>query len=334
MERATAKRECRRPRPGGQPTAICIDAIQAHGGYGYIDEYPVAGLLRDAISLQARAGGRRLHVARVAERGLGPEGRSPLMTSRSERHRATVFSCSRCCDRGLRSRSRSERRSFSGDFAHGDKLPPEIELAQQFGVSRPTVREALSSLTSAGLIRKVPGVSGGSFVNTATLDSLGRNPRVESLDNIVRLGALDIDELTVHATGARGPGCLMGCRRTAYEHAARRTSRTSSNGRRRRPSTTRRSCRTTETSTSTIASASGNRLLAAFVSAIHDATRPRTVPRASPPRSAGQPSSSTSPSSEPSAPVRRRTPPTPWRSTSSTSCATHPKPEGLNRHDH
>lgn len=53
---------------------ICLDAIQAHGGYGYVDEYPVAGLLRDAISIQARAGGRRLHVARVAERGLGSRG--------------------------------------------------------------------------------------------------------------------------------------------------------------------------------------------------------------------------------------------------------------------
>ncbi len=54
----------------------CLDAIQSHGGYGYIDEYPVAGLLRDAISLQARSGGRRLHVARVATRGLGaPVGR-------------------------------------------------------------------------------------------------------------------------------------------------------------------------------------------------------------------------------------------------------------------
>ncbi|KQT93501.1 hypothetical protein ASG49_00310 [Marmoricola sp. Leaf446] len=54
----------------------CLDAIQCHGGYGYIDEYPVAGLLRDAISLQARSGGRRLHVARVATRGLGePAGR-------------------------------------------------------------------------------------------------------------------------------------------------------------------------------------------------------------------------------------------------------------------
>ncbi|BDH56540.1 acyl-CoA dehydrogenase family protein [Tsukamurella sp. PLM1] len=56
---------------------VCVDAIQAHGGYGYIDEYPLAGLLRDAMGIQARAGGRRLHAARVAERGLGPrKGRS------------------------------------------------------------------------------------------------------------------------------------------------------------------------------------------------------------------------------------------------------------------
>jgi hypothetical protein len=44
----------------------CLDAIQVHGGYGYIDEYPVAGLLRDAVSLRARAGGRRSAVAAVA----------------------------------------------------------------------------------------------------------------------------------------------------------------------------------------------------------------------------------------------------------------------------
>ena len=60
---------------GRAAVANCIDAIQAHGGYGYITEYPVADLLRDAVSLQARAGGRRLHVARVARRGLGaPDG--------------------------------------------------------------------------------------------------------------------------------------------------------------------------------------------------------------------------------------------------------------------
>jgi hypothetical protein len=44
---------------------VAVDAIQVHGGYGYIDEYPVAGLLRDALSLRARIP-RRSSVARLA----------------------------------------------------------------------------------------------------------------------------------------------------------------------------------------------------------------------------------------------------------------------------
>ena len=49
---------------------------------------------------------------------------------------------------------------LNGHFAQGEKLPPETELAHQFGVSRPTVREALGALVSSGLIRKIPGVAG------------------------------------------------------------------------------------------------------------------------------------------------------------------------------
>ena len=82
---------------------------------------------------------------------------------------------------------------LQGEFSQGDKLPPETELAQQFGVSRPTVREALGSLVAAGLIRKIPGVAGGSFVNSVTPGSLSRMLS-ESMDTIVRLGSLDVDE--------------------------------------------------------------------------------------------------------------------------------------------
>ena len=84
---------------------------------------------------------------------------------------------------------------LEGHFAQGDKLPPETELATQFGVSRPTVREALGALVSAGLIRKIPGVAGGSFVNTVTPDSLSQM-LMQSMDTIVRIGALDIAEIT------------------------------------------------------------------------------------------------------------------------------------------
>lgn len=50
---------------------IALDAIQVHGGYGYIDEYPVAGLLRDAVSMRARGGPRRYAVAAIATDRLG-----------------------------------------------------------------------------------------------------------------------------------------------------------------------------------------------------------------------------------------------------------------------
>jgi len=52
---------------------VAIDAIQVHGGYGYIDEYPVAGLLRDALSLRARIA-RRSSVARLAVERFGAAG--------------------------------------------------------------------------------------------------------------------------------------------------------------------------------------------------------------------------------------------------------------------
>jgi GntR family transcriptional repressor for pyruvate dehydrogenase complex len=45
----------------------------------------------------------------------------------------------------------------------GDRLPNELELAQRFGVSRGTVREALRTLASEGLVVTTRGASGGSF---------------------------------------------------------------------------------------------------------------------------------------------------------------------------
>lgn len=47
-----------------------------------------------------------------------------------------------------------------GDFRAGDRLPAERELAEQLGVSRPTVREALIALEVEGIVE----VRGGSGV--------------------------------------------------------------------------------------------------------------------------------------------------------------------------
>ena len=44
-----------------------------------------------------------------------------------------------------------------GDFQVGNRLPSEFELAEQMGVSRPSIREALSALQAMALIESRPG---------------------------------------------------------------------------------------------------------------------------------------------------------------------------------
>ncbi|MFC7016115.1 FadR/GntR family transcriptional regulator [Streptomyces viridiviolaceus] len=46
-----------------------------------------------------------------------------------------------------------------------DRLPPESELLQQYGVSRPSLREALRILEMYGVISLRPGPGGGAVVN-------------------------------------------------------------------------------------------------------------------------------------------------------------------------
>lgn len=53
---------------------------------------------------------------------------------------------------------------FSGELRTGDKLPSERELVQQFDTSRITVREAIKTLETLGLIEIRRGSSGGAFV--------------------------------------------------------------------------------------------------------------------------------------------------------------------------
>lgn len=60
---------------------------------------------------------------------------------------------------------------LSARFGPGDALPSEIRLADQFGVSRVVIREALKGLKSKGLIEIRRGPKGGPFVaqlNTIT----------------------------------------------------------------------------------------------------------------------------------------------------------------------
>jgi GntR family transcriptional repressor for pyruvate dehydrogenase complex len=66
---------------------------------------------------------------------------------------------------------------FSGRYRPGDRLPTEREMAQQFGVSRVTIRDALRALEASGLIRVKVGGQGGPYVAEPDIallsDSLG-----------------------------------------------------------------------------------------------------------------------------------------------------------------
>jgi DNA-binding FadR family transcriptional regulator len=54
---------------------------------------------------------------------------------------------------------------ISGELGEGDPLGHEPELIERFGVSRPSLREALRILEAEGLISVVRGVQGGVFVH-------------------------------------------------------------------------------------------------------------------------------------------------------------------------
>jgi DNA-binding FadR family transcriptional regulator len=57
----------------------------------------------------------------------------------------------------------------------GDRIGTEQELAAEFGVSRPTLREGLRLLASTHLIRSTQGRGGGIFVESTANEGIGRN---------------------------------------------------------------------------------------------------------------------------------------------------------------
>lgn len=58
---------------------------------------------------------------------------------------------------------RLESMLLQGDFLAGQKLPPERQLAEQFSVSRPSLREAIQKLEAKGLLVRKQG--GGTWVS-------------------------------------------------------------------------------------------------------------------------------------------------------------------------
>jgi DNA-binding FadR family transcriptional regulator len=106
-----------------------------------------------------------------------------------------------------------------GVLKPGDKLPPERDLAQQLGVSRNVLREALRSLEMAGVLRLQKGVKGGAFIqegDTSRMNVVMRDmlslgtisvrelseARVQILDVVVRLACANARQTDLDAIEA------------------------------------------------------------------------------------------------------------------------------------
>lgn len=83
---------------------------------------------------------------------------------------------------------------LDGRLSPGDRLPPERELTEQFGLSRITIREALRVLEAKGLIEIKVGAAGGAYVRNANLD-----PIRDNLETMIRLQKVDwLDLIEAH----------------------------------------------------------------------------------------------------------------------------------------
>jgi GntR family transcriptional repressor for pyruvate dehydrogenase complex len=103
----------------------------------------------------------------------------------------------------------------SGALRSGDKLPPERELAERFGVSRGAVREALRALEHTGLVSLHAGARGGAFIGHGNPGLIG-----DSFRNLYRLGSVSLDDLTEARQWLQSTVARIAARRATAEELA------------------------------------------------------------------------------------------------------------------
>jgi GntR family transcriptional regulator, transcriptional repressor for pyruvate dehydrogenase complex len=160
---------------------------------------------------------------------------------------------------------------LAGDFKAGDRLPSEAALAKGFAVSRSTVREALRSLATNGLISTSPGAAGGSFVEGIDHHALAQRFG-ESVANVVQLGTVTYEEVAEVRRILEVPSVRLAARHRTSEHIDRLRGIIE-----REKTLTVTDPEVPELDIAfhqSLAEASGNRMLSALVTALHRVTQP------------------------------------------------------------
>ena len=97
---------------------------------------------------------------------------------------------------------------LSGRIRPGERLPGERQLCEEFGVGRPTLREALRSLEAVGMIEVRPGKGGGSYAVTPSESTLG-----DALASLVSLRGASLEDLAEFRVDFEGENAAWAARR-------------------------------------------------------------------------------------------------------------------------
>lgn len=103
----------------------------------------------------------------------------------------------------------------AGRLGVGSRLPSERALAEQFGVSRNTLREALRSLEHAGLLQLHKGATGGAFITQRSGDAIATG-----LQDLFDTGAIAPAQLTEARIWLEAVVVREACRRATAEDIA------------------------------------------------------------------------------------------------------------------
>ena len=82
---------------------------------------------------------------------------------------------------------------ITGGLKPGDRLPPERELAEQFGVSRTVIRDAVKTLAGRGILHVKHGA--GIFVATSEENAIGRLGALSDIFPLQGVGLRDLFEV-------------------------------------------------------------------------------------------------------------------------------------------
>lgn len=99
---------------------------------------------------------------------------------------------------------------MDGRLKIDERLPTEEDLARSFGISRPTVREALKRLAAQNLIHSRRGPLGGNFVKRPDPEGLSK-AITAAATLLVGIGAFDIHEIITARLETETICCRLAC---------------------------------------------------------------------------------------------------------------------------